>query len=213
MELINTFNVEADPVTAWAVLTDLERITPCLPGAALDGHDGDEYSGSVSMKIGPISATYRGTVRFLARDAPTRAQLRAEGREVRGQGGAGATIEATLSPATNGGTEVRLVTDLQVSGRIAAFGRGMFEDVAEKLLAQFVANLGAVVANSAVTNAGSTNQASRSGTTVVPAAAQLSAGSLFAGPALRRLLPAMAVAVAALMLLRRLQRPARHQRG
>ena len=202
MELVNTFHVDADPATAWAVLTDLARIAPCLPGAALDGHDGDEYSGAVSVKIGPISASYAGTARFLAREAPTRARLRADGRETRGQGGAGATIDATLAPAAGGGTEVRLVTDLQVSGRIAAFGRGMFEEVSEKLLGQFVANLGVVMAEPR----GETDTDTDTVTTATPGTAPIRAGSLLAGPLLRRLLPAALAAGVALVLIRWLRR-------
>jgi carbon monoxide dehydrogenase subunit G len=138
MELTNEFRVPLPVADAWAVLTDVERIAPCMPGAQLQEIEGDEYRGVVKIKVGPITAQYKGKATFVERDETAhRAVLRAEGRDTRGQGNANATITATLvGDAT--GTTVTVVTDLTVTGRVAQFGRGVMADVSAKLLGQFV---------------------------------------------------------------------------
>jgi uncharacterized protein len=141
MDLTNDFRVALPVERAWAVLTDVERIAPCLPGAQLQEIEGDEYRGIVKVKVGPITAQYKGKATFVSQDAENHiAVLRAEGRETRGQGNANATITATLTPDA-GGTAVSVVTDLTVTGRVAQFGRGVLADVSARLLDQFVGNL------------------------------------------------------------------------
>ena len=136
MELTNEFTVPVPPDRAWEVLMDLERIAPCLPGARLTEVDGDDHKGEVKVKVGPISATYKGVARFVERDADAgRAVLSAEGRDAR-QGSASATVTATLEP-DGSGTRVSVVTDLTVAGKVAQFGRGVLADVSVKLLDQF----------------------------------------------------------------------------
>jgi len=126
---------------AWAVLTDVELIAPCLPGAQLQEIEGDEYRGIVKVKVGPITAQYKGKATFVSTDEATHvAVLRAEGRETRGQGNANATITATLTEVDDG-TAVTVVTDLTITGRVAQFGRGVLAEVSAKLLDQFVENL------------------------------------------------------------------------
>ncbi|MDP1820176.1 MAG: SRPBCC family protein [Acidimicrobiales bacterium] len=138
MELTNVFRVAAPPVRAWALLTDVELIAPCMPGAQLQEIDGDEYRGIVKVKVGPISAQYKGSARFVEHDeASLRLVLRAEGRETRGQGNASATVTAVLTPDGDG-TKVSVVTDLNVTGKVAQFGRGVMADVSAKLVGQFV---------------------------------------------------------------------------
>jgi hypothetical protein len=138
MELTNDFRVALPVDRAWAVLTDLERIAPCMPGAQLQEIEGDEYRGVVKIKVGPITAQYKGQATFLSQDASNHvAVLRAEGRETRGQGNANATITATLVPDGDG-TAVTVLTDLVVTGRVAQFGRGVLAEVSAKLLDQFV---------------------------------------------------------------------------
>ena len=142
MELTNDFEVTVPLAEAWKVLTDVERIAPCMPGAQLKEVEGDEYRGVVKVKVGPITASYRGAARFEELDeAAHRAVLRAEGREMRGQGNASATITASLREAADGRTAVSVVTDLNVTGKVAQFGRGVLADVSAKLLGQFVENL------------------------------------------------------------------------
>lgn len=141
MELTNDFRVGVPVERAWAVLTDVELIAPCLPGAQLQEIEGDEYRGVVKVKVGPITAQYKGQATFVSQDAEAHvAVLRAEGRETRGQGNANATITATLTPDGDG-TAVSVVTDLTITGRVAQFGRGVLADVSAKLLDQFVENL------------------------------------------------------------------------
>ena len=145
MELSHEFTVGVPVDQAWAILTDVERIAPCMPGAELREVEGEEYRGVVKVKVGPISAEYRGKATFLEQDEAThRAVLRAEGREARGQGNANATITAQLEPA-EGSTRVSVTTELTVTGRVAQFGRGVLGEVSNKLLGQFVECLEATV--------------------------------------------------------------------
>jgi carbon monoxide dehydrogenase subunit G len=141
MELINTFEVSVPVETAWKVLTDVERIAPCLPGAQLQEIEGDEYRGIVKVKVGPIQAQYKGKATFLERDDVNfKAGLDAAGRDTRGQGNASAIITAQLEAAGES-TLVTVTTDLTVTGKVAQFGRGVLADVSAKILTQFVDNL------------------------------------------------------------------------
>ena len=138
MELTNDFEVDVPVDEAWAVLTDLERIAPCMPGAQLTEVEGDEFRGTVKVKVGPISAQYKGVARMAEKDDDAhRAVIEAEGRDTRGQGNASATITATLAPAGDR-TQVSVTTDLKLTGRVAQFGRGAIQDVSGALLGQFV---------------------------------------------------------------------------
>jgi len=141
MELVHEFSVPVPGEQAWQVLTDVERIAPCLPGAELTGVDGDTYRGQVKIKAGPITGQHRGTASFAEKDeARHRVVLKASGRDTRGQGTASATVTAEMAQA-DGGTTVSIVTDLTISGRVAQFGRGVMRDVSARLLEQFVRNL------------------------------------------------------------------------
>lgn len=145
MELKNQFRVSVPIDAAWAVLTDLERIAPCMPGAELQEIEGDEYRGVVKVKVGPITAQYKGVARFVEKDdAQHRAVLRAEGRDTRGQGNASATVIATATP-DEGGTLVSIETDLAITGKVAQFGRSIMGDVSTKMLGEFADRLEADV--------------------------------------------------------------------
>jgi carbon monoxide dehydrogenase subunit G len=138
MELENEFRVKASVDRVWQVLTDLERIAPCMPGAQLQEVEGDEHRGVVKVKVGPITAQYKGVARIVDRDREGgRLVLRAEGRETRGQGNASALITARLA-ADGDATAVAISTDLTVTGKVAQFGRGVLADVSAKLVTQFV---------------------------------------------------------------------------
>ena len=138
MKIDNEFTVGVPIDRAWAVLTDLEGIAPCMPGAVLTGVEGDVYSGKVKIKVGPITSEYAGTARFTERDeASHRAVIDASGRDVRGAGNAAAAITAQLR-AEGSSTVVSVDTDLKISGKIAQFGSGMIKEVSTKLLGQFV---------------------------------------------------------------------------
>ena len=142
MELSNTFEVKAPIEEAWAKLTDLELIAPAMPGAQLEEVEGDEYRGTVKVKVGPITAKYKGTAKIVEKDDDARMVIiDAKGRDTRGQGNANAIITAQLTEAGAGTTKVELVTDLTLTGKVAQFARGVLSDVSAKLIAQFVDNL------------------------------------------------------------------------
>jgi carbon monoxide dehydrogenase subunit G len=178
VELTNDFRVDVPIDQAWAVLTDVERIAPCMPGAQLTGVEGDDYLGTVKVKVGPITAQYKGKAVFQEKDeAAHRAVIKAEGRETRGQGNANAVITAVLRE-DGGGTAVSVSTDLTITGKAAQFGRGVLADVSSKLLQQFVKCLEADVlsANAPAADAGAAADASSAAASSVPAAPAEPAG-------------------------------------
>ena len=170
MELNHDFSVSVPIEHAWSVLTDLERIAPCMPGAQLLEVDGDEYRGVVKVKVGPITAQYKGTARIVDIDANEhRAVLRAEGREARGQGNAAATVTAILTEGPSG-TDVHITTELEISGTVAQFGRGALGEVSKKLLDQFVRELEENVLRAEPDSTGATPTERSDGTAAEPSA-------------------------------------------
>jgi carbon monoxide dehydrogenase subunit G len=145
MEITDQFRVSTSIDETWKVLLDIERIAPCLPGAQLEEIDGDEFRGVVKVKVGPITAQYKGTARLAEVDeAARRIVIDASGRDTRGQGNASAKILVTMT-GDDAGTEVSVHTDLSITGKVAQFGRGVLGDVSAKLLGQFVERLEADV--------------------------------------------------------------------
>jgi carbon monoxide dehydrogenase subunit G len=137
VELQHSFVVPVGVDQAWAVLVDIEQVAPCMPGAALDTVDGDEFTGSVKVRLGPIGLTYKGKARFVEKDEIAhRAVIDAQGKDARGNGTASATVTATLHPQDDG-TVVEVNTDLSITGKPAQFGRGVMADVGNKLIGQF----------------------------------------------------------------------------
>jgi uncharacterized protein len=137
MKLENEFTVPAPVDRAWEVLLDLERVAPCLPGATIDGREGDAHTGTMTVKIGPITARYKGTVRIEESDEQARrAVMRAQARDARGQGTASATITSTME-SVDDGTRVRVETDMRITGPAAQFGRGVMQDVSAKMMGRF----------------------------------------------------------------------------
>ncbi|RAO24071.1 Actin cytoskeleton-regulatory complex protein PA N1 [Micromonospora noduli] len=146
MKITNEFAVTVPIEQAWAALTDLEGLAPCLPGAQLTDVDGDVYQGRVRVKVGPVVSEFAGTARFVEKDdAAYRGVIDAKGRDARSAGTASALVTAHLRPDGDR-TLVSVDTDLKISGRLAQFGSGMIKEVSGKLLAQFVANLEAKLA-------------------------------------------------------------------
>lgn len=138
MKLEHRFVVPAPPEAVWEALDHLDEYAPCLPGAALTGVDGDEFTGTVKVKLGPVSMTYSGTGRFIERDTGAgQVVVEAKGKDKRGNGTAGATVTAHIV-AEGDGTAIDMVTDLSVTGKPAQFGRGVIQDISDKLLGQFV---------------------------------------------------------------------------
>ncbi len=147
MEMSNSFEVARPIDEAWAVLTDLERIAPCLPGAHLQEVEGDEYRGVVKVKVGPMTAQYKGAASFVERhDGDYRAVISAKGRDTRGAGHAEAMITARLEPLSDSTTRVNVDTNLKITGKVAQFGRGVMADVSAKLMDQFAVNLATMLA-------------------------------------------------------------------
>ena len=138
MKLDNEFRVSVSIDRAWEVLTDIPLIAPCLPGASLTGEDGDEYSGKVKIKLGPVRAEYSGTALFVERNEATHhIEISAKGRDSRGSGNASAVITADMTEDGDG-TKVSIKTDLKISGKVAQFGQGVIAEVSGKLIDQFV---------------------------------------------------------------------------
>ncbi|MDZ4828554.1 MAG: SRPBCC family protein [Actinomycetota bacterium] len=141
MEIKDSFRVSTPIEDTWKVLLDIERIAPLLPGAELQEIEGDEYRGAVKVKVGPITAQYKGTAKLVeVDDANHRFVIDASGRDTRGQGNAKASIVVDMRE-DNGGTVVDVATDLSITGKVAQFGRGVLADVSGKLMKQFVENL------------------------------------------------------------------------
>jgi uncharacterized protein len=137
MNLENEFTVPVPVDEAWQVLLDVERVAPCMPGATLTSVNGDEFTGTVKVKVGPITVTYNGEAKFLSKDDAThRAVIEAKGKESRGSGTAGATVTTQLV-GEGSTTTVRVESDVNVTGRPAQFGRGVMAEVAAKLIDQF----------------------------------------------------------------------------
>jgi carbon monoxide dehydrogenase subunit G len=138
MELKHTFTVPVGADEAFEVLTDIERIAPCMPGAAVDSVDGDEFTGTVKVKVGPMQVTYRGKAAYTALDRDSHsAVIEARAQETRGSGTANATISASLEEKGDEETEVNVVSNLAITGRPAQFGRGVMNEVGSKLIGRF----------------------------------------------------------------------------
>jgi len=148
MDLHHEFSVPVPAADAWRILTDLERLAPCLPGAQLTEVEGEIYRGQVKVKVGPIVAQFKGQASFVTRDDTAyTASLKAEGRDTGGKGNAAATITAKLEPTGATSAKCTVDTDLNITGKVAQFGRGALADVSDKLLLQFVDNLNVLIAS------------------------------------------------------------------
>jgi carbon monoxide dehydrogenase subunit G len=142
MRFENEIEVAQPPKELFAFLTDVERVAPCLPGASIDGREGDDYTGSMKVKVGPITGTYKGKMRFLEQDEDAlRAVMSARAAEVNGQGDAEAKITTQIEEAGEEGSRIRMETDLQMRGRVAQFGRGAMEKISQRMFDEFARNL------------------------------------------------------------------------
>ena len=147
MQLENSFTVPSDTETAWQTLLNVEAIAPCMPGATLESVDGDDFSGNVKVKLGPVSMVYGGTASFLSKDESRHtAVIKGTGKEKRGTGTAQANVSLVLTAEDDARTRVDVTTDLMITGKAAQFGRGVMQDVASRLVDQFASNLETVIA-------------------------------------------------------------------
>ena len=233
MDLNHTFTVNQPIAETWVVLTDLERIAPCLAGAELHEVHGDVFKGGVKIKVGPIVAQFKGEAQFVELDTVNfRAHLKASGRDIGGKGNASATITAQLTAITPTNTSVNVVTDLAITGKVAQFGRGALADISEKLIAQFADNLNALIdreggtpapsASAPVTDAPSSKAPTAGQVTDAsadepkirkiegPAAEPLNLQSVAGGAMMKRLLPIAGVILGILLFI---VRPFRRRRN
>lgn len=200
MEINNSFEVKAPIDVAWATLTDLARIAPCLPGATLTSIEGDVYKGHVTVKVGPIVAKFGGQAIFQERnDTAHRAVLKGEGRDSTGKGNASAIITAQLEVVDAGTTRCTVNTDLTITGKIAQFGRGALADVSDKLLKQFVVNLESTVLTQEANNV--IDPAREIAGEAQPLNLLGSTGLSLALPILKRITPVLILAAAAIAWL------------
>ncbi|HEY4608758.1 MAG TPA: SRPBCC domain-containing protein [Ilumatobacteraceae bacterium] len=155
-KLLNEFTVNRPIAETWQILTDVERIAPCMPGATLEEIEGDVFRGVVKVKLGAISTAFKGQASFVERDDDAhRAVLKGEGRDTTGKGNASALITARLEPVDESSTKCNVETDLHVTGKVAQFGRGIMGDVSKKLMTQFANNLNTMLDKPAATPNGS----------------------------------------------------------
>ena len=172
-KLLNEFTVNRPIDETWKILTDVERIAPCMPGATLEEIEGDVFRGVVKVKLGAISTAFKGQASFVERDDDAhRAVLKGEGRDTTGKGNASALITARLEPVTDGSTKCNVETDLHITGKVAQFGRGIMGDVSKKLMTQFATNLNAMLDQPAATNGSAGNGAAVEGATSAATAAE-----------------------------------------
>lgn len=156
MQLEHSFSVPVGVDEAWRILSDVDRIAPCLPGTVIDSVAGDEVTGAVKVKLGPLNLNYRGKAVFLEKDeAGRRAVLDANGSDVRGHGSAAARVTATLQPDGDAATTVQVLTELDLTGKPAQFGHGVMADVGTKLLGQFADALARTLPRAAESPGGS----------------------------------------------------------
>lgn len=193
MDLQNSFVVPADIDTAWKTLLDVEAIAPCMPGATLETVDGDAFTGSVKVKLGPVNMTYSGKARFLEKDeAAHKAVIEGTGKETRGSGTASALVTAQLIAEGPDRTRVEVNTDLTVTGKPAQFGRGVMQDVAGRIIDQFSANLETTIANSAAAASAPAGAAAAPVQQPLPQAAEsIDLLGTAGAPVLKRAIPAI----------------------
>jgi hypothetical protein len=138
----NEITLQAPADELFEFLSDVERVGPCLPGATIEGKDGEDYAGRMKVKVGPINATYQGKLRFLELDKDARrAVMRARAEEVNGQGNAEASITTEVEQADDENSIIRMDTDLQIRGKVAQFGRGAMEKISQRMFEQFAGNI------------------------------------------------------------------------
>lgn len=139
MDLTHSFTVPASLTETWAAFKDIEDIAECFPGAAVTSVEGDEFKGTVKVKLGPIAMQYAGSGAFVDRDEPAHTfVVEAKGKDKRGGGTAAATVTAVMTAVADDSTSVEVKTDLSITGKPAQFGRGVIQDVSDKLLQQFI---------------------------------------------------------------------------
>lgn len=164
MELQNSFVVPTDIDTAWKAMQDVEGLAPCMPGATLESHEGDEFTGNVKVKLGPVSMVFGGWAKFVSKDEATHTLvIEGSGKDSRGGGTAKGQVTAVLVAEAPDRTRVDVNTDLTITGKAAQFGRGVMQDVAGRIVDQFAGNLATLIAASAAAEAGGAEEIAAGG--------------------------------------------------
>ncbi len=198
MDLNNEIEVNAPIEEVWQAFNTPERIAPCLPGAELHDVDGDNFHGAVKIKVGPITAQYKGTATYQEKDqASKRIIIKGDGRDTRGAGNASALITAELSEISSNITNVKVLTELTITGKVAQFGRGAISDVSGKLMTQFATNLEELLNTSSNETSTNENEDEQNPET------ELNLLSLVALPVLKRFAaPLVGIAIVVFMVIR-----------
>ena len=200
MELSNEIDVNVPIQEVWKAFNTPEKIAPCLPGAELQEVDGDNFNGLVKIKVGPITAQYKGTATYLDKDESSqKVVIKGDGRDTRGAGNASATITAILTEVSSNTTNVNVHTELTITGKVAQFGRGAISDVSGKLMTQFAKNLEQLLE----TPSEEPNDPSENNTESPKTETELNLLSVVAIPVLKRYgIPLAALAVGVFMVIR-----------
>ncbi len=198
MDLNNEIEVNAPIEEVWQAFNTPEKIAPCLPGAELHEVDGDNFHGAVKIKVGPITAQYKGTATYQEKDqASKRIIIKGDGRDTRGAGNASALITAELSEISPSVTNVKVLTELTITGKVAQFGRGAISDVSGKLMTQFATNLEELLSTSSNETSTNENEDEQKPET------ELNLLSLVALPVLKRFAgPLVGIAIVVFMVIR-----------
>jgi carbon monoxide dehydrogenase subunit G len=228
VQLEHSFTVPVGIDDAWKTLLDIERIAPCMPGATLDSVDGDDFTGTVKVRLGPIGLTYKGKAAFIEKDEHAhRAVIDAQGKDVRGNGTAAAKVTANLTP-DGSTTQVHVLTDLNITGKPAQFGRGVMADVGDNLIGQFADCLARKLSGGEAAAEGAPESAADAGTAAAasPKTAPAKSGAPLrsapveevepidllgaAGPAVAKRLAPLVAGLVLLLLILRKRRRSRH---
>jgi uncharacterized protein len=204
MKLEHRFTVPAPVPDVWAALLDPEKVAPCLPGATLTGVDGREFTGTVKVKLGPVTLLYKGTGEFTSVDERVHAAvLKASGKDTRGNGTASATVSVALTSAS-GSTDVSVVTDLNITGRPAQLGRGLISEVSGRLITEFAQCLATRLAPAEAEEVTSPQPTARPRLHAVPDE-PIDLVDTAGVPVLKRVLPVAAGLLVLVLLVRRLR--------
>jgi uncharacterized protein len=206
MEITKTFTINAPPAAVWAFLIDPQRVARCLPGAAIgEKLDDKTYTGTMTVKVGPVSSSYKGKVTFERLDASTRtAEIRATGQDIRGKGGADLNLTSSLREVAPGKTEVTAVSQVNITGLLAQMGRGMVQDVSDQIFQIFSERMrGELETSAAPAPAPGTASASAPPASAAPALDVVALGGTAARRAAGRLVrrPAFWAAVAVVIVV------------
>jgi len=204
-EIVKTFVVRSAPEQVWSFLTDPEKVARCLPGAAITGKlDDRTWQGTMTVKVGPVSSSYKGKVAFEKLDTASRtAEIVAQGQDIRGRGGADLRLTSKLNQKGPGETEITTTSHVNITGILAQMGRGMVQDVSEQMFQVFSQRVRAELEGAALATPQPGPAAVAPAAAPAPAPAKqeaLDVGAMGARAAVRSPIVWVAVAAAAILV-------------